>query len=123
MLSTDLGMYLDFQVGDRGQPIGCPGLDAEGAYKIYEKKGRQATKYVGGDTGCDLNRNEFDGEILYQIVEDYAVNTEKWYVDFPIVLKKMLTNGYSPEMMTDGPNVFDGVTCRRKKGIFQCTKA
>ena len=26
MLSTDLGMYLDFQVGDRGQPIGCPGI-------------------------------------------------------------------------------------------------
>ena len=43
------------------------GLDAEGAYKIYDKKGRQATRYVGGDTGCDLNRILFLNSYAYSL--------------------------------------------------------
>ena len=122
MLSSDIGLYINFTRLEDGRPTGCPGLDKPDAWKTNVTS-QGTTEYRGGETGCQLNTQDIDGVPLHRIVEEYAEDDIKWGLQFPSVIKKMLSNGYSAEDLVEGPAVFEDVACIRANNVYSCTKA
>ena len=44
--------------------------------------------------GCKKEEYAPEGEKLYEIIEDYAANQQKWFNDFIDVIHKMSAKGY-----------------------------
>ena len=112
MLNSDIGLYLNFTREADGRQTGCPGLDKQDAWKTRDTG---KIMYTGGEPGCSLNTQ------THQIIEEFAEDDTNWILEFPIVLQKMLNNGYEANELHAGPAVFDGVICDTVKGIYQCS--
>lgn len=64
------------------------------------------------DPVCEKNDMQVGGsKPLYQIMEDYATDQQKWANDFVVAFEKMQANGYELSELVDGPDRWDGVTC------------
>merc|ERR1712151_970897 len=88
MLSSDMGLYLDFNVSDDGTPVGCQG------FENYHPKPLEVRRT---DAQCPLNTLSVPAGAasLSQVVDLYADNQTQFVNDFAIALTKMLSNGYS----------------------------
>mmetsp|Transcript_72565 Transcript_72565/g.114903 ORF Transcript_72565/g.114903 Transcript_72565/m.114903 type:complete len:481 (-) Transcript_72565:142-1584(-) len=95
MLSSDMGLYLDFNVSSDGIPIGCNSFEDWGVAPGIT----QSTV-----AHCPLNELSVPAGTtsLSQVVELYADNQTQFVNDFAQVLVKMLSNGY--DSLTSAPN-------------------
>jgi len=110
MLSSDIGMYLKFDVDSNNVPYGCPG------YKDFNRTGHRWSMIDGqkAEPGCPLQTlSEPPGSTpLYQVVEEYADDMAKFIDDFMPTLQKMLSNGYSEAELTEAPSsAMNGGSC------------
>eukprot|EP00928_Gymnodinium_smaydae_P036797 TRINITY_DN2566_c0_g1_i7.p1 TRINITY_DN2566_c0_g1~~TRINITY_DN2566_c0_g1_i7.p1 ORF type:complete len:543 (-),score=76.55 TRINITY_DN2566_c0_g1_i7:287-1816(-) len=103
MLNSDMGLYLNFTTND-GIPDGCPGLENFNV-DAFKKDWRFTTPRVPVDnptgdvwdwTNCGKNEHKDpDDKPMYQIIEEYADDNDKFLDDFFPTYQKMLANGYN----------------------------
>merc|ERR1719310_893377 len=108
MLQSEIGLYYDFNVSSDGRPTGCPGFQEFNMQHwggwLNNGQGPGLKNYhmtwsrINGkkdDPQCPPNRMQFGGsKPLYQIVEEFADNQQKFIGAFQRALEKMLENGY-----------------------------
>jgi len=126
MLSTDMGLYLDFDVQEDGKPTGCNGLgrfteeyldlqEASPQRNGYSEINGSWQSHIGYTPDgvpkwgqeCPLNEwKEDGGSKLHELVEMYADDETEWIKDFFGAMEKMLANGY-PGTLTNGEEAGD----------------
>jgi len=116
MLSSDMGLYLDFDTDQNGIPFGCEGFEDFNMEKwgrtstgALENKRFTWTRVNGmkAEPKCGLNKMPGKGPgtmAMHEIVEEYADNQDKWLADFIPALEKVLSNGYSDTALTQAPS-------------------
>lgn len=124
MLSSDMGLYLDFNVSD-GIPSGCKGFEN---YNM-DSWGRSPWSFPRHTVAqCQLNTLSVPAGTasLSQVVELYADNQTQFVNDFAQVLLKMLSNGYSN--LTSAPDAgMTGFSCPHQEPsnatrIYRCER-
>jgi hypothetical protein len=113
--NADMGLYYDFLVDQKGFPYNCPLLDKEqgqfftsqkgtgkGAWDFLHKQSNQPQFH-----GCGLQKHAepCGSKPLYQIVEEFAEDKEKWLDVFVPTLEKMLRNGYGDGQLRDNGGI------------------
>ena len=101
-LATDVGLYLNFDVTNdvnqslTGLPAGCPG-------------GFNFAK----DAKCPVNKLEepHGTTPLYQMVEEYAHDQNRWMEDFVPTMEKMMSNGYNNDDLIDSGYDYASIKC------------
>merc|ERR1712048_796023 len=113
---ADMGMYYDFLVDKDGFPYNCPLLDKETGEAFRENGGgkgswdylhKVANTNVGHGCGLQQHAEPCGATPLYQIVEEFAEDKEKWLEVFVPTLEKMLRNGYGDGELRDNGGVND----------------
>jgi len=93
---ADAGFYYKFETDPvTGKPSGCKGFDNWGKAKGFNKGG------IVAHPECELEDYAPEGEPLYSIIDDYALNQQKWFDDFVSAVDKMSANGYDALTTTD----------------------
>jgi len=122
-VSSDVGLYLNFSLGDHGLPVGCPGFGKKWSIKgitspnWWDRPGKV-------EPLCPKNEMPVEGNLkLYQLIEQYAHDQDLWAADFARTFTKMLSNGYAEGELKEGPDVFDleAVTCTWEDRLMKCT--
>jgi len=113
--NADMGMYYDFLIDEDGFPYNCPLLDKEeGEYfSVPEGAGKGGWNYmkmktnanVGHGCGKQEHAEPCGSTPLYQLVEEFAEDKEKWLEVFVPTLEKMLRNGYGDGELRDNGGV------------------
>eukprot|EP00448_Togula_jolla_P015824 CAMPEP_0170592984 /NCGR_PEP_ID=MMETSP0224-20130122/13206_1 /TAXON_ID=285029 /ORGANISM="Togula jolla, Strain CCCM 725" /LENGTH=595 /DNA_ID=CAMNT_0010916907 /DNA_START=65 /DNA_END=1852 /DNA_ORIENTATION=- len=123
-IPVDTGLYFDFQTGEGGIPLGCPGFGAgkfEWSVAAINSGDGRLVDYYTTEPKCDLQHlNDGPGSLeMHEVVELYANDQKAWVDDFIPALQKMLGNGYSDGELSLS---FDlkGVACKRV-GKYFCT--
>jgi hypothetical protein len=142
MLSSDIGLYLDFNVTDEGVPTDCPGLaDFTPENWIIGQLGRGVQAPYGhstidgvkADAGCGLNQQDSEGVgslKMHEVVELYAHDQAAFLGDFMAALEHMLQNVEDPVSLTTSADaVMSGFTCpaqdarkQRWKNAYTCSR-
>jgi len=114
-LPAEIGLYLNFSSDpETGIPYGCPGFEDFNLDKFHQSHKYTWTRRDSekADPVCEKNDMQVGGsKPLYQIMEDYATDQQKWANDFVVAFEKMQANGYELSELVDGPDRWDGVTC------------
>jgi len=114
MLSSDMGLYWRFNVDDKKFPKDCEGLTG---FKHYKTQVGQPL-FSDGQPQCNLQtEKQSNDKPLHKIIEDYARDQAIWIRDFIPAFEKMLSNGYAPHELTDGPDQFSDVICSDREDI------
>jgi len=114
MLSSDMGLYWRFNVDDKKFPKDCEGLTG---FKHYKTQVGQPL-FSDGQPQCNLQtEKQSNDKPLHKIIEDYARDQAIWIRDFIPAFEKMLSNGYAPNELTDGPDQFSNVICSDREDI------
>lgn len=100
-LNTDVGLYLDFDTLENGFPVGnsthCTPLGSGQNANDHHFNKAAATQT------CLQTAPSGDGKALWEVVEEYADDQDKWWDDFTVAMEKMLSNGYeSSELFDNG---------------------
>mmetsp|Transcript_72286 Transcript_72286/g.156956 ORF Transcript_72286/g.156956 Transcript_72286/m.156956 type:complete len:575 (+) Transcript_72286:62-1786(+) len=125
-LNSDLGLYLLFETGKGGIPLGCKGLSTKKqkwtAHNIMN--GRKGLDFYKAEPRCNKQKlGDGKGTLkMYQLVERYSENQEAWMDDFIPALQKMLANGYKMKKLTASFD-FNGLNCNHNYWGFKCTKS
>ena len=140
-MSSEIGLYFDFEVTEDGIPYGCPGFEtfqAENFNTSYTFTWSTSPKrtdpnptdprhWARADPDCPPNKTELpEGSTpLHLIFEEYAQDQDKWISDFIPAYEKMISNGYEENDLVEGPAYHD-VDCPRisnlsKKKKYKCT--
>jgi len=114
MLSSDMGLYYDFDVDDKKFPKGCTGLSN---FKSHQTQSGRAL-FSNGVVECNLQTaKQSHDKPVHAIIVDYAKNQAVWMRDFIPAFEKMLSNGYAPNELSDGPDQFSNVICSDREDI------
>lgn len=115
-INSDLGLYYNFEVGRSGIPLNCPGIPADewNENRLADASLDALTGAASGGVNtwdteprCPRNnaKEEGDEKSLSDYVELYAENQDIWANDFLAAYEKMLSNGYEPGELREGPQV------------------
>jgi len=97
-IPSDTGFFWKFQSDpETGIPSGCPG---------FPNNWPNGNK-VSITPNCPIEDHAPEGEKLHSIVEDYADKPQKWFDDFVEVIEKMLSNGYSDELLINNFDILE----------------
>mmetsp|Transcript_36227 Transcript_36227/g.79173 ORF Transcript_36227/g.79173 Transcript_36227/m.79173 type:complete len:586 (-) Transcript_36227:259-2016(-) len=116
-LPMDTGLYYEFQTGEGGIPLGCPGFGAgkfEWSVAAIQSGDGRLVNYYTTEPKCDVNRlSDGPGSLeMHEVVELYANDQKAWVDDFIPVLTKMLSNGYSDQELALSFDL-NGVVCTK----------
>lgn len=127
-INSDLGLYYEFQVGEGGIPLNCPGapMDKWNVDILADASldALSGAEYGGVNTwdnepNCPRNnaKDAGDAESLSDYVEKYGADQNVWANDFIAAFEKLLTTGYEPSKLQAGPEVlgFGKTTCGQYK--------
>ena len=102
-MPCETGFYRHFESNKTsGKPYGCAGFDDP------------STGWIDGGKStwpeCGLEEYAPEGEMLYEIVDEFADDQQIWMDNFVPTFEKMLSNGYGADSMdlADGPTGWFG---------------
>ena len=105
-ISTDVGLYLGWDIDENGLPTGCKAFLNNKTKKPLTEVEFRNSDYLGIN-GCE--KQSFPTEIgqpLYQLVEHFAANQEDWIDTFFQAFDKLQTTGSYLNELTQGPTEF-----------------
>merc|ERR1712151_795421 len=113
--NADMSLYYDFLVDQKGFPYNCPLLDKEQGEVFTSQKGtgkgswdflhKQSNQPQFHGCGLQKHMEPCGSTPLYQIVEEFAEDKEKWLAVFVPTLEKMLRNGYADGQLRDNGGI------------------
>ena len=105
-ISTDVGLYLGWDIDENGLPKGCKAfLNKKTKQPLTEEEFRNSD-YLGIN-GCEKQSFPTEtGQSLYQLVEHFADNQEDWIDTFFQAFDKLQTTGSNLNELTQGPTEF-----------------
>ena len=109
-IASEVGLFYHFDTDlATGQPLSpspnaCPGFEGKRwNLKSWKKrKGAQVTPKC--TIHEDYTPDGTDGEMLFELVEEFADDQDTWYSDFVQAFESMVSNGYNDDELMDGPN-------------------
>ena len=105
-ISTDVGLYLKWDIDENGLPTGCKAFKNKKTKQPFTEKEFRNSDYLGFN-GCEkqsfLTEN---GQPLYELVEHFAANQESWIETFFNAFDKLQLTGSRPNELTQGPTDF-----------------
>jgi len=126
MLSSDIGLYLNFTIDADNAPGGCKNFENFNSANWLNNENRYTvTDGIWDDGGslnrdapeCPLNEAADEGDIpLYQIIEEYADSNAAFISDYAVAFNHMASNGYASTELVDGPDTWTGVSCPFPEG-------
>ena len=94
-LSSDVGLYLKFQVSPEGKPMGCDGMKDE----WYDGK----IMFTGKVT-CPKEDYAPEGVPLFELVEEMADDQQEFMKVYIDAHEKMIANGYNDAHLIEAPS-------------------
>ena len=90
-LSSDVGMYVKFQVSPEGRPMGCEGMaDWKGGFS--------------GNVTCPKEDHAPEGVPLFELVEEMADDQQEFMKVYIDAHEKMIANGYNDADLIEAPS-------------------
>ena len=94
-LSSDVGLYMKFNITPEGRPMGCEGLTDEWV---------NGHLYFTGNVTCPKEDYDPEGTPLYQLVEFMADDQQLFMEVYIAAHEKMIANGYNVADLDQAPS-------------------